>query len=201
MSGHLDSVPDGPLQPDRPGPLVCTVGHGARPIAALLAVLRQASVTVLIDIRRFPGSRRHPQFGREALAATVIGAGLGYEWQGDTLGGRRSHTPHSRHTALREPAFAGYADHMDGEPFRAAVEALVARAHVERPAVMCAETLWWRCHRMLVADALLLRGASVLHLLDVGHHQQHRPHPTLRIGEDGWPVYDLADTLPGFDRY
>jgi uncharacterized protein (DUF488 family) len=201
MTSHPDSVPDSPVQPGRRGPLVCTVGHGARPIEALLAVLRQASVTVLIDIRRFPGSRRHPQFARETLTATVTGAGIGYEWQGEALGGRRSRTPHSRHTALREAAFGGYADHMDGEMFRAAVDALVARARVERPAVMCAETVWWRCHRMLVADALLLRGASVVHLLDVGRRQPHRLHPTLRRGEDGWPVYDVADTLPAFDRY
>jgi uncharacterized protein (DUF488 family) len=197
-----DSAPDADshVQADRPAPLVCTVGHGARPIEAFLAVLQQASITVLIDIRRFPGSRRHPQFGRDALAAALTGAGIGYEWQGDALGGRRSRAPQSRHTALREAAFGGYADHMDGETFRTAVDALIARARLQRPTVMCAESVWWRCHRMLVADALLLRGASVLHLLDVGRRQPHRPHPTLRRGEDGWPVYDVADTLPGLDR-
>jgi uncharacterized protein (DUF488 family) len=178
-------------------PEAVTVGHGARPIEAFIAVLADASVDVLIDIRRFPGSRRHPQFGRERLAAELARAGIGYEWHGESLGGRRSRQPNSRHTALRHAAFGGYADHMDGVAFRAAVEALAARAATQRLALMCAETLWWHCHRMLVADALMLRGVPVEHLLDVGRRQEHRLHPTLRRGEDGWPVYDLSDTLPG----
>jgi uncharacterized protein (DUF488 family) len=86
---------------------------------------------------------------------------------------------------------------MDDPAFRSAVDALVSRADVERIGVMCAETLWWQCHRMLVADALLLRGARVVHVLDVGRRESHRAHPTLRRGADGWPVYDVADTLPG----
>jgi len=172
---------------------VFTIGHGARPISAFLAVLTEASVSTLIDIRRYPGSRRHPQFGRSALAAVLSDTGIGYEWQGDTLGGRRSRLPSSRHTALREPAFAGFADHMDTPAFRSAVDALVARS--DCVAIMCAETLWWHCHRMLVADALVLRGAQVVHLLEPGKRQPHRPHPTLRRGEDGWPVYDVPDSL------
>ena len=179
-------------------PRVWTVGHGARPVEALLAVLGEAGVEVLVDVRRFPGSRRHPQFGRDALSAAVAQAGLRYEWQGEALGGRRSRAAATRHTALRHPAFAGYADHMDSAEFRGAVEALVSRAGAgERLAVMCAETVWWHCHRMLIADALVLRGAAVTHLLDVGRRQEHRLHPTLRRGGDGWPVYDVAGTLPG----
>jgi uncharacterized protein (DUF488 family) len=177
-------------------PLVVTVGHGARSIEAFVAVLRESSIDVLVDIRRFPGSRRHPQFGRERLAAELAAAGVGYEWQGEALGGRRSQARQSRHVALREQAFRGYADHMDGQQFRAAIEALVARADRTRLALMCAETLWWRCHRMLVADALVLRGARVVHLLDVGRREAHRPHPTVRRDDDGWPVYDVPDTLP-----
>jgi Uncharacterized conserved protein len=176
---------------------VFTVGHGARPIESFLAVLRQAEVTTLIDVRRFPGSRRHPQFGREALADALAGAGIGYEWHGQSLGGRRSRRPGSRHTALREAAFAGYADHMDTAEFRTAIQALADRAATERLAVMCAETLWWRCHRKLIADALAMRGVTVTHLLDVGRREPYRPHPTVRRGDDGWPVYDVPDTLPG----
>lgn len=179
-------------------PRLWTVGHGARPAQALVAVVREPAIEVLVDIRRFPGSRRHPQFGREALAATLAGAGVRYEWQGEALGGRRSRSPTTRHTALRHAAFAGYADHMDSAAFRRAVDALISRAAAgERLVVMCAETLWWHCHRMLVADALVVRGAAVTHLLDVGKRQEHRPHPTLRRGDDGWPVYDVAETLPG----
>jgi uncharacterized protein (DUF488 family) len=172
--------------------LVCTVGHGTRPIEAFLAVVREASVTTLVDIRRFPGSRRHPQFGLDAFAAAVRGQGIGYEWQGEALGGRRAARAGSRHTALRNAAFAGYADHMDTPAFRAAVDALVARAQTERPAIMCAETLWWHCHRMLVADALTMRGARVVHLQKAGSQQPHRLHTTVRRGGDGWPVYDVA---------
>lgn len=174
-----------------------TVGHGARPIEALLAVLRQVPASVLVDVRRFPGSRRHPQFGRTSLAAALAEAGIGYEWQGETLGGRRPQQPGSRHTALRVAAFAGYADHMDSVAFRSAVDALAGRAHGERLVIMCAETLWWHCHRMLIADALTVRGTAVVHLVDLGRREPHRLHPTVRRGADGWPVYDVTDTLPG----
>jgi uncharacterized protein (DUF488 family) len=166
-------------------------------VAALVAVLQDAGATALVDIRRFPGSRRHPQFGREALARVLTEAGIGYEWAGEALGGRRSRSAASRHPALREAAFAGYADHMDTVQFRATLDALVARASAERLALMCAETVWWRCHRMLVADALVLCGATVTHLLEIGRRQSHRLHPTVRRAADGWPVYDVADTLPG----
>jgi uncharacterized protein (DUF488 family) len=176
--------------------MILTVGHGARPIEAFVAVLRSASVATLLDIRRFPGSRRHPQFGRDALATALREAGIGYEWWGEALGGRRSGRAGSRHTALRNAAFGGYADHMDTEPFRAAVDEVVRRAGTERLAIMCAETLWRHCHRMLVADALTLRGATVVHLLDVGRREPHVIHPTMRA-DVGWPAYDQPDTLPG----
>lgn len=177
--------------------MIFTVGHGARPIDAFIAVLRSAEVGALVDIRRYPGSRKHPQFGRDALALALGERGIGYEWQGDALGGRRSRQPGSRHSALHSASFAGYADHMDTAQFRAAVDALVARVPEERLAIMCAETYWRNCHRMLVADALTLRGATVVHLLDAGRREAHRLHPTMRRGVDGWPVYDVADTLPG----
>ncbi len=179
-------------------PVVYTNGHGVRPAEALTAVLLDAGVTTLEDVRRYPMSRRHPQYNREALAVDQPAVGIRYEWQGDELGGRRSRRDGSRHTALRDPGFAGYADHMDTPGFRAAVEALVRRAsHGERPAVMCAETVWWHCHRMLIADALASRGVEVIHLMDVGRRQAYRPHPTMRPGADGWPVYDVPDTIPG----
>lgn len=173
------------------------MGHGARPLDELVAVLRDAGVTVVVDIRRFPGSRRHPQFGRDALAGGLAAAGIGYEWGGEALGGRRPRAAGSRHTALQNPAFAGYADHMDTDRFRAAVDALVSRAATERLAVMCAETLWWHCHRMLVADALVLRGATVTHLLEVGRQQPHRLTRGAGVDPDGWPVYRDPDALPG----
>ena len=177
--------------------MVFTVGHGTRSSEAFAGLLLDAEVSTLIDIRRFPGSRRHPQFGRDALAAALREERIGYEWQGDALGGRRSGRPDSRHTALRNRSFSGYADHMDSPEFRTAVDALIARADVERPSIMCAETLWWRCHRMLVADALVMRGATVIHLLERGERQPHRLTAAVRQGDDGWPVYDRQQTIPG----
>jgi uncharacterized protein (DUF488 family) len=174
---------------------IATVGHGARPIEALLATLSDASVSVLVDVRRFPGSRRHPQYGREPLTAALPAGGIDYEWWGDALGGRRSPRPGSRHTGLRNAAFAGYADHMDTPEFRTAVNGLLARAAMARPAIMCAETVWWHCHRMLIADALTMRGGTVVHLLDVGRSQPHRLSPMARRGDDGWPVYDVTAPL------
>jgi len=175
--------------------VVFTVGHGARPIDAFLVTLGGASVQTLVDIRRYPGSRRHPQFGRDPLAAELHNAGIRYEWQGEALGGRRRAGETTRHTALRRSTFTGYADHMDTREFRTAADALVARP--DTVAVMCAETLWWHCHRMLVADALTMRGATVVHILGRGQRQPHHLHATVRRGEDGWPVYDVPDTLPG----
>lgn len=177
--------------------VVLTVGHGTRSADALLAILRDAGVTTLIDVRRFPGSRRHPQFGREALAVSLVAGGIRYEWQGEKLGGRRARGASSRHTALVDAAFGGYADHMDTPAFRHAVQALVGRAEAgEQLAVMCAETVWWRCHRSLAADALVCRGVDVVHLIDRGRREPHRARPTVRCGDDGWPVYDVPDTLP-----
>jgi uncharacterized protein (DUF488 family) len=176
---------------------ICTVGHGARPIGTFLAILDEARVRRLIDVRRFPGSRRHPQFGRDALAAAVQSAGLTYAWRGETLGGRRTGRPGSRHTALRNASFAAYADYMDTPEFRTAVDDLVAAAATGLQTVMCAETLWWHCHRMLIADALVLRGATVDHLLEPGVSQPHRPTTGMRAGPDGWPRYDDEQTLPG----
>ncbi len=178
-------------------PALWTVGHGARPLEAFLAVLAPVRITLVVDVRRFPGSRRHPQFGREALAGALASAGTGYEWWGEALGGRRSRSTASRHVALRHAAFAGYADHMDSDEFRTAVTDLLARAGQDRPAIMCAETVWWRCHRMLIADALTMRGATVTHLLGPDRRQSHRLHAAVRPDEDGWPVYDVPDSLPG----
>lgn len=171
------------------GPRVFTVGHGTRPIGAFLELLRAAGVEVLADVRRFPGSRRNPQYAQEALRAALEGAGIGYRWMGEELGGFRSPVPGSRHTALANRAFAGYADHMDTAAFRKALERLIALARERPTAVMCAETLWWRCHRRMIADALLAAGCEVVHLLE-GGPTPHTLHPNARI-EDGRAVYDV----------
>ena len=153
---------------------VFTVGHGARTIDQLLAVLAGVGIGRVADVRRYPASRRHPHFGQEALSRSLAEAGVAYEWWGEDLGGRRAAVESSRHPEWRDPGFRAFADHMDTPQFGAASARLLETAATVPTAVMCAETLWWKCHRRLIADALSGAGAQVVHLLDVGEQQ---PHP------------------------
>jgi uncharacterized protein (DUF488 family) len=181
-------------------PTIFTVGHGTRTTDELARVLKTAGVGRLIDVRRFPGSRRHPHFARTALEHDLPARGIAYEWRGEEFGGRRKSRGHlSRHAALTNKAFQGYADHMDTSEFRNALRRLEKDAD-EPPdlGIMCAETLWWRCHRKMIADALVLDGIEVIHLIDERTRQQHRPLPEMRADEKGRPVYD-AGTTPLFE--
>ena len=150
---------------------VFTLGHGARPADELVACLAVAGVETLVDVRRFPGSRRHPQFGRDALAGTLADAGIAYV-HAPELGGRRSGEPgEERFMCIRVHAFRSYAARMGTEAWQ---EALAAALAAERPCLMCAETLWWRCHRRLIAELLTARGRDVRHLIRPGEAQPHR---------------------------
>lgn len=177
-----------------------SIGHGTVPVDDLLDALRRVEVRALVDVRTAPGSRRHPQFAREALAASLEHAGIAYEWRPD-LGGWRRPRPDSPHVALRNPSFRGYADHMDTPDFDAALEALVATGDREPTAFLCSETLWWRCHRRMIADALLVRGIEVMHVVR-DRTERHRLHPAARavggrlrydVGEDGTPALTLEE--------
>ncbi len=129
---------------------------------------------LVADVRMFPGSRRHPQFGREALAKSLADAGIGYEHFPE-LGGRRKTSPDSKNTAWRNESFRGYADYMETEDFRKGIERLADLAQTSgATAIMCAEAVWWRCHRSLISDYLKARGVEVLHILD---HNKIEPHP------------------------
>jgi uncharacterized protein (DUF488 family) len=166
-----------------------TVGHGTLEAEAFAGLLRGAGTARLVDVRTVPGSRRHPHFGRVAMEGWLPSAGIAYRWERD-LGGFRRAAPDSVNTALRHPAFRGYADHMRTARFRAALDAVLADAAAAPTAVMCSESLWWRCHRRLLADAaVLLRGADVLHLLHDGRLEPHRPTEGVRR-EDGLLLYD-----------
>jgi uncharacterized protein (DUF488 family) len=169
-------------------PILFSVGHGTRPIEAFIALLRRAGIRRLVDVRTAPGSRRHPQYGRDALAVALEAAGIEYVWRGEDLGGFRKPRPGSRHEALRNDAFRGYADHMDMPAFREGLEWLLANAAETPTAFMCAESDWHRCHRRMISDAVVARGGRVVHLLDRGN-EEHVLHPDARI-EDGVPVYD-----------
>lgn len=128
-----------------------------------MALLTDAGVGLVADVRAFPSSRRHPQFNRGALAAWLGAEGIGYRHMSG-LGGRRAPTPGSPNGGWQESAFQGYADHMRSEEFRLALAELEQAARQFPTAIMCAEAVWWRCHRRLIADALVVRGWRVEHL-------------------------------------
>jgi uncharacterized protein (DUF488 family) len=156
---------------------IWTIGHGTRTTGELVALLRDAGIETLIDVRRYPLGKRQPQFSRERLAADLPKQGIHYEWWGEELGGRRTAVPGAEErTGWRNRAFAAYAEHMAGPAFRNALAALEERASAgERLAIMCAETVWWRCHRRLIADALIRDGFEVEHLIDRAPGRPHRP--------------------------
>jgi uncharacterized protein (DUF488 family) len=172
---------------------IFTVGHGARSAEQFLAVLSSASIGGVVDVRRFPGSRRHPHFGRDALARLLEAHHVSYRWWGEELGGRRSSLGVSRHAALTNRSFRSFADHMDSEQFAAGLARLERHARDDPPvAIMCAETPWWRCHRMLIADALVVHGVEVVHLLDTTGRHTHRLHAAARADAEGRPLYDVG---------
>jgi len=144
--------------------VVYTVGHSTRSADELVAILRAHDVRGVADVRRFPASRRHPQFAREALAARLAADGIAYDWL-PALGGRRAARPDSPHRGWRVEAFRAYADHMETPEFAAGLARLVALAALRPTAILCAEAVPWRCHRQLIADALVARGVAVVHLL------------------------------------
>jgi uncharacterized protein (DUF488 family) len=145
------------------GPTLYTVGHSTRSAEQLLEILREADVKVIADVRAYPSSRRHPQFNRDALASWLPDAGIRYVHV-PGLGGRREPVPGSPNGAWRERAFQGYADHMSSPEFQSALAQLEACAREAATAIMCAEAVWWRCHRRLISDALVARGWQVHHL-------------------------------------
>jgi uncharacterized protein (DUF488 family) len=151
---------------------VWTIGHGTRPAAELVSMLRDAGVRTLVDVRRFPGSRHNPQFNRAALAATLGEAGIAYRHAVE-LGGRRAgEAGEDRFGCLRVAAFRSYAARMGTEEWQAALAEEMAEP---APCFMCAETLWWRCHRRLISELLHARGTRVTHLLAPGEERAHRP--------------------------
>jgi uncharacterized protein (DUF488 family) len=178
---------------------VYTIGHGARDIATFLELLEGPGIRRLVDVRTAPGSRKHPQYGRDALAASLADAGIGYEWAGEALGGWRRARSDSRHTALRSSGFRGYADHMDTETFRQARARLLEAGRDAPTAVMCAESLWWRCHRRLLADALVAAGCEVRHIMDRGKLDLHRLSRQARLEGDRL-IYDVPEDDSGQRR-
>lgn len=170
------------------GRVLYTIGHGESSVEEFLARARRAGLESIVDVRSIPASRRHPQFTGTAMDAWLRAAGIDYRWEPD-LGGFRRTSTESPNIGLHHPSFRGYADYMATDSFAAALARVLDETDVRRVAVMCSETLWWRCHRRLIADAaVLLHGAVVLHVDDRGEVETHRVTAEARR-EDGVLLY------------
>ncbi|MCD9096809.1 DUF488 domain-containing protein [Luteimonas fraxinea] len=156
-----------------------TIGHSTRSWDDFLALLIHWRIEAIVDVRRFPGSRRYPWFASETMAEQLAASRIDYHWL-PHLGGRRRAQPGSPNGAWRSNAFQGYADHMTSDEFADGLSQTLAVAAKRRTALMCAEALWWGCHRRLVADLLTHRGVEVCHILDIGKMQPHVMHPDAR---------------------
>jgi len=171
---------------------VHTIGHSTRPIEVFVALLQSHHIELLLDVRRWPRSKRHPHFHRENLAVALSHEGIAYLWRGD-LGGFRRPSADSPNTAWKVGAFRAYADFMltaEFENIMQEVEPLL----VSKPSVlMCAEAVPWRCHRQLLADALLVRGRQVRHIMDDGCREHHLP--PFAIAERGQILYPASAQL------
>lgn len=177
---------------------IWTIGHSTRVIDEFISLLTENQIKLLADVRAFPGSKRYPQFNKEALAKSLNAQGIRYEHFAE-LGGKRKSRPDSRNTAWRNASFRGYADYMETEQFQKGIEHLLnlSRSDPEsfrgrncdgweavtpwRTAIMCAEAVWWRCHRSLIADYLKARGVEVLHILGANKVDPHPYTPAARI--------------------
>lgn len=177
-------------------PTVHTLGHSTRSAEQLLALMVEFDLRCLVDVRRYPASRRHPHFGKEPLETNLAGAGIRYVHESE-LGGRRRLQPDSPNTAWRSDGFRAYADYMATPEFGAALKRLEDRARERRTAIMCAEAVPWRCHRQLIADALVTRGHDVIHILGPGRVEHHRLNPAARRRADGTLVYPEPVELQG----
>jgi uncharacterized protein (DUF488 family) len=170
--------------------MLLTFGHGTASAEQMVSLLQNAGVSVLIDVRTVPGSRRHPHVARAELRRWLPEAGISYRWD-KRLGGLRSAEPDSPDVAFDVDSLRGYAGHMRTPEFLTAVDHLLTLADARCTAVMCAESLWWRCHRRMLADFITaVRDVPVRHLMHDGRLEDHRLSPGLRLRDDGLLVYD-----------
>jgi len=182
--------------------IVHTVGHSTRTTAELVGLLREGQVDLIADVRRFPRSRTNPHFNAEALAPALRKESIGYRHLA-ALGGRRSATganAPSRNTLWREASFRAYSDYAETAEFHAGFEALLSLAREHRVAIMCAEAVWWRCHRRIIADYLLARGVEVRHILGPGKIEPATLTPGASVEGERKLVYrdpDEGPRLPG----
>lgn len=172
---------------DQIGLKIWTIGHSTRTLAEFLEMLSVNKIETLADVRSYPGSRRYPHFNAEALSESLPESGIEYVPM-KRLGGRRRSRPDSPNTVWRNEAFRGYADYMETIEFHDGIDALVDLAQRRRTAIMCAEAVWWRCHRSMISDYLKAQGFTVEHIMDGGKNLVH-PFTTAARLESGKLVY------------
>lgn len=190
-------MPSASEKPAAETPLIFTIGHSTHPIERFLELLGQHRIATLADVRSFPSSRKWPQFNQEPLAESLERAGIAYRWM-KLLGGRRhSKRADSPHSAWQHPAFRSYADYTDSADFTAGVAELIELASAARTAYMCSEGLWWRCHRRIISDHLVVRGWRVEHIMPTGKLSTHVLSPFARVA-NGKIIYD-GSTIQGSD--
>jgi uncharacterized protein (DUF488 family) len=160
--------------------IVCTIGHSNRPIEEFIGLLKENEIGLLLDIRTVPRSRHNPQFNRDSLPDTLAAAGIGYRHIGG-LGGLRHPKPDSPNSGWRNTSFRGYADYMQTPEFTANVDELAVLSRDVRCVLMCAESVPWRCHRSMVADALVVRGIAVEHIMGPGKRRPHTLTPFAHV--------------------
>ena len=163
-------------------PTVWTVGHSTRAIVDFIQLLRSSAIRNLVDVRSYPGSRKYPQFNQAQLSRALADSGIGYHHL-SRLGGRRKPLPDSRNTAWHNASFRAYADYMESAEFEKGIEELIELARDRRTAIMCAEAVWWRCHRSLIADYLKAHGLEVIHIVDASRSEPHPYTAAARIVE------------------
>jgi uncharacterized protein (DUF488 family) len=172
-----------------------TIGHSTRKIEQFISLLEENGIKLVVDVRALPGSKRYPQFNKQALAQSLREHGIRYDHLPE-LGGRRKPRPDSRNTAWRNASFRGYADYMETEEFRKGIERLVdVTSEVGPAAIMCAEAVWWRCHRAMISDYLKVRGIEVIHIVDANKTEPHPYTSAARIVDGALSYTNDRDAL------
>ena len=162
-----------------------TIGHSTHALPAFLDLLQAHGIETVADVRRFPGSRRHPQFGREALCSSLEANGIAYHWFPELGGRRQPESLEAEGSAWRHPSFRAYAQHLRSEEFAQGLYKLLHVAKACRTVIMCSELLWWRCHRRLIADVMVFCGWRVMHIMGPDECSEHRLAPPVRVTPQG----------------
>jgi uncharacterized protein (DUF488 family) len=167
---------------------IWTIGHSTRTADQFIEILLAHGIGALVDVRSFPGSRRYPHFNKPELSRNLEAIGILYA-HNPSLGGRRRPSPNSRNTAWKNASFRAYADHMESEEFKQGISELLEVTRTKQTAIMCAEALWWRCHRSIIAEFLKANGLGVTHIVDARKTENHPYTAAARI-TDGRLSYE-----------